>query len=90
MPPRSGPKQLIVEGFDDLQSVVGLMRAHVLWPVNANDDPPVFILRGASPDEILREGYVTALLKSRDIRTLGLMLDADDNPAGRYQRARSL
>lgn len=66
------------------------MRAHVAWPADPNDDPPVFIQRGGSPDEILREGYVTALLKSRDVQTLGVMLDADENPDGRYQRARSL
>jgi len=89
LPPRKGPKRLIVEGYDDLQSVIGLMRAHVPWPANPNDDPPVFIERAGSPKEILNE-FLPISLKSREISALGVMLDADESPAARYQRTRDL
>jgi hypothetical protein len=83
--PTSHPKLLIVEGSDDLHSVVGLMRHHVAWPV-PKEEAPVYIKVGGSADEILKEGYISALLKSSPIRILGIMLDADDNSSGRYQR----
>ena len=90
LPPQRGPKRLIVEGYDDLQSVIGLMRAHVSWPNDPNAAPPIFIERGGSPKEILRGDYLPILLKSREITCLGVMLDADENPKGRYQRAHAL
>ena len=76
--------RLIVEGQDDLFSVVGLMRAHVNWPQELSS-APVFIDVGKSVSEILEKVYLTTMLKSPEINTLGIMLDADDNPAGRYQ-----
>jgi hypothetical protein len=83
------PKRLIVEGPDDLFSVVGLMRAHVDWP-EEKEKAPVWIEKGGSEAEILEFGYLTAKIKTRDIRVLGVMLDADASPRGRYERVRQL
>jgi hypothetical protein len=83
------PKQLVVEGYDDLYSVVELMAAHVPW----DDDykkAPVHIRMGNGASEILEDGYISGLLKMHAIRTLGIMLDADANSIGRYTSIRHL
>jgi len=85
----NNPKQMVVEGYDDLYSVVGVMRAHVDWP-DPPADPPVYIKIGKSSNEILERGYLDGLLKGNVVQMLGVMLDADTNPIGRYQSIRSL
>jgi hypothetical protein len=80
--------RLIVEGQDDLFSVVGLMRAHVTWP-QSKYEAPVWIDLGKSDEEILRPEYLALLLKASDIDVLGLMLDADTKPESRYGRIRN-
>ena len=87
--PSTRPRQLIVEGADDLHSVVGLMRAHVDWPT-PKDQAPVFIEPVGGADEILRDGVLSTFLKSPPIKILGVMLDADENATGRFQRFREL
>ncbi len=72
---------MVVEGYEDLCSVVGLMKAHSPWP----QDPasaPVFIEIGNSADEILEDEYLRIMLKSREIKELGVMLDADTTHSG--------
>jgi hypothetical protein len=87
--PAGTSKQLVVEGYDDLFSVVGLMRAHIPWPQDATS-APVYIEIGKSADEILENDYLTTILKSRAIKELGIMLDADTKPNGRYSRIQQL
>jgi hypothetical protein len=82
-------RRLIVEGQDDLFSVVGLMRAHVTWPKDVAS-APVFIDIGRSVSEILERAYLTTMLKNPEIITLGVMLDADDKPTGRYHSFRNI
>jgi hypothetical protein len=76
---------LIVEGFDDRHSVIGLMKRHIEWPED-RDKCPVWIELGNSVDEILDADAMSAWLKAPNIDSLGIMLDANANPAGRYQR----
>jgi hypothetical protein len=83
------PKQLIVEGPDDLFSVVGLMRAHVNWP-DGKENAPVLIEQGGGIDKILERDYLPVVLKTHGLRTLGVVLDADTNPQGRYASFRNL
>lgn len=78
----------MVEGNDDLHSVVGLVRAQIPWPRQAKD-APVWIEKGKSVDEILQDGYLSAMLKTRDLEALGVMLDADTKPRSRYQSFRT-
>lgn len=87
---REHPRLLIVEGQDDLFSVVGLMRHNVDWPERV-DDCPVYIKVGSSVDEILKPGYLTAQLKASHRRFVGVLLDSDDRAGGgRYLRVRQL
>lgn len=93
--PRSKPHKddyerlLIVEGPDDKHSVIGLMKGHIEWPED-HKAWPVFVEEGKSVDEILRAGYLATELKASNVRTMGVVLDADDHAAGRYQRLRDL
>ena len=80
------PRRLIVEGYEDLYSVRGIMRAHINWPETLDESLyPVFIDRGKSAQEILRKEYLGVILKSAPIKILGIMIDADESSAQRYQ-----
>lgn len=83
------PKQLIVEGAEDLFVVVGLMEHYITWPRGARE-APVHIEQGNGADEILRTGYITTKLKESGLQTLGIMLDADESFDGRVRRIYSL
>jgi len=75
----SNPNQMIVEGADDVHSVVGLMKAHVDWPKEKHLWP-VHIHMGNGADEILRDGVLVSYLLSSTVKTFGVMLDADAKP----------
>ena len=80
--------QLVVEGKDDLHSVVHLMSAHIDWPKN---DEPVSIKDGDGRSKVLHSGYLTTILKHPDTRALGVMLDAEEeDPNLVYVRVRGL
>jgi hypothetical protein len=87
------PKQLLVEGQDDLFAVAGLMRAHVDWPEGpgSKHTAPVFIHAGNGADEILRkDGLLAVFLKGSDLKSGGVVLDADGAASGKYDRVRSI
>ena len=86
---RPNPKQLIVEGPDDLFAVAGLMSGHVDWP-KGKKNAPVWIVNGGGVDKILERDYLPVVLKTPGLATLGVMLDADTNPQGRYASFRNL
>jgi hypothetical protein len=79
---------MIVEGFDDRHSVVGLMKAHVDWPKEERFWP-VHIHMGNGAEEILADGVLTAYLLGSTVKTFGVVLDADAKPKGRYDSIRS-
>jgi hypothetical protein len=81
-------KILIVEGIDDKHSVVGLMRSHINWP-EPRSQWPVYIELGKSVSEILNPAFLRTTIKEPGIITVGIMLDADDKPDGRYQSIRN-
>jgi len=82
------PKQLIVEGPDDLYAVVGLMRAHIDWP-ERKEDAPVRITAAGGARKILEPKYLAVELRTTGL-TLGVVLDADTNPQGKYDSIRRL
>lgn len=84
-PTRGHEKVLIVEGVDDKGCVIGLMRNHIPW-----EEPwPVFIKPTGGAGDILKPALLSAQLKEHGVRTVGIMLDANSNPAGRYQSIRN-
>jgi uncharacterized protein DUF3226 len=78
-------KRLVVEGNDDRHSVLSLVRSRLLWPNNP-EDAPVYIELGNGAEEILEPSYLTTLLKTRELKTTGIMLDANTKLRGRYER----
>jgi hypothetical protein len=83
------PNQLIVEGNDDKFAVIELMRAHIGWP-EGKEDPPVWLVAGGGVEKILERDYLAVKLKTSGLKALGVALDADTNPQGRYESVRSL
>ena len=81
-------KVLIVEGVDDKHSVIGLMKSYVDWP-EEKARWPVYVELGNSASEILAPAFLTTHFKEAGVTTVGIMLDADNNPAGRYQSIRN-
>ncbi len=79
---------MIVEGREDLYAVCGIMRAHIAWSAVA-DEYPVYISSGGGAEEILSAELISLRLRARLTRTLGVMLDADESPKGRYAGIRS-
>ena len=84
---RGRPNLLIVEGYTDLNTVVGIMRKHTSWP-DTKERAPVWISRGGSVNEILRYSNVQAVLATRELCNLGLIVDANSSCAGRYESIR--
>ena len=83
------PKHLLVEGEDDKFSVVSLMEHHIDWP----DDKtkwPVFIDAIGSVSQILKPAFIRTKLKESNLETLGIMIDADDDPMSRWASFRSI
>ena len=86
---RHNPNQLIVEGPDDLFCVVGLVSAHVNWP-EGKENAPVWIDAAGGASKILERDYLAVKLKTSGPEILGVILDADTNPQGRYESIRNL
>ena len=80
------PNYLVVEGFEDMYSIRGLMTAHILWPEGGAESAPVFIHRGGGAEEILKPAFLTSILKSSSIQKLGIVIDTDNHAESRYKR----
>lgn len=80
---------MIVEGWDDVHSVVSLMRVFVDWPKDENGWP-VYIHMGNGAEDILSDGVLTTYLKGSVVKIFGVMLDADDKAHSRYESIRNL
>jgi hypothetical protein len=87
-PREKNPNRLIVEGHDDRHSVIGLMKSHMHWP-EKETEWPVYVELGFGAEEILRPAYLSTRLKEPLVKIIGIMLDADGNPTGRYHRIRT-
>jgi hypothetical protein len=76
------PRVLLVEGKDELRVLPELLeRCGVAWPRGRE---PVFIQDLDGVDEILAPGSIEAQLKASGLAALGIIVDADDNPAARW------
>jgi hypothetical protein len=64
------------------------MQAHIAWSA-VPDEYPVFISAGGGANEILTSGLIPLKLRERFTTILGVMLDADEKPQGRYANRRS-
>ena len=85
----SRAKQLLVEGSDDLHSVVNLMKAHIIWP-EKEDDWPVTICNRGGVSNILHESFMSTKMKESGLEILGILLDADTDCPGRWTSIRNI
>ena len=77
------PKRLLVEGEADKYAILGIMKAHLVWP----DDPPwpVFIKGMGGNSELLKKDVFAFYFKTTAVQTFGVVVDADMNPKGKFQ-----
>lgn len=80
---------MVVEGEEDKFALIQLMGCHIDWP-DSRDKAPVWVEVGGSANEILATGYISSKLKESDVSVLGIVLDADEEIAGRWKRIGSL
>ena len=84
----SHPKTLLVEGRTDQKVIPYLMEVNgVTWPEPPNS--PVFIKPYGGVDEILRPGVMEAELRASGLEALGVVVDADEDLAGRWDRLKA-
>lgn len=79
------PNWLLVEGFNDLNSVVGLMNMHTNWG-NTKETAPVWIERMEGVHRVLSAERIGVILKNRRLQSLGILIDANSSCKSRYQR----
>lgn len=82
-------KNLLVEGDEDLRAIVRLVSKHTPWPENKDNLPVKFEACGGAT-KILEKNFIPTKLQSREVETLGIVIDADDNFSGKWQCLRSL
>ena len=87
----NNPNRLIVEGIADRQVVLGAIRPHTDWPMHPRplDQVPVFIYLGGGVSEILSETSMGVIMKTKSIRNLGVIVDANSDPHARYTSLRN-
>lgn len=74
--------RLLVEGVEDIHAIAQLMGHFVSWP---REEPPVRII-DCNGDELLQGARISTEIKSYDV--VGVVLDADQNLAGRWHTVR--
>ena len=81
------PRKLLVEGDTDQRVIPYLMEENgVPW---SSSDFPVFIDPRGSVDEILRPGLIKGELAASGLEALGVVIDADGDPAARWDQLRT-
>jgi hypothetical protein len=83
------PKRvLLVEGAEDLRVFPWLLeQSGVPW--GATKDPIVKIVQYEGATNLLSEGEIETQLKASGLLALGVIVDADENAAGRWQAIRA-
>ena len=85
------PKWLLVEGKNDVPAIASFMGHWTAWLGPKDKDKwPVYIEAAGSDGELLAEGYLSNQLKRSGMEALGMVIDANGNCAGRWQRVRQL
>jgi hypothetical protein len=76
-------KRLLVEGRNDLFTVVNVMKAHVTWP----DRPfaPVHIVERGNDAAVLDISGLSTEIKQTGTLAVGMIIDGDADPAARWK-----
>ncbi len=82
------PKILLVEGDEDRRVIPQLIEANgVNWKSKYN--PVVYIDACGGYEKLVKPDVIPTQLKASGLSTLGIMIDADDNPLARWQSIRN-
>ncbi len=81
------PNQLYVEGKNDLYITLQLL---MQFTPGSASNPPLHINEKSGKDNILsKPKFIQTVLDTETVRAVGFVLDADDNPKGRWKSIRS-
>jgi hypothetical protein len=81
------PKILLVEGRQDSRVIPELIEANgINW--GTRKKPVVYIRDFGGYQKLIDPDVISAELQASGLAVLGIMVDADDNPAGRWQSIR--
>jgi hypothetical protein len=86
--PQENPRQLLVEGKEDVYAVAGLMQHFVEWGTGP-DDWCVKIVPVGSDDELLAPSVLKTYAKQQEIEALGVLLDANDGLDAKWRRTQA-
>jgi hypothetical protein len=84
------PRLLLVEGKDDKWVIPQFMEKFIPW--GERDEPekwPAEIVDFDGVDPLLKPGVIGAELKSPGLKALGVLVDANTDPIGRWNRIRA-
>jgi hypothetical protein len=82
-------KFLLTEGREDAYAIAGLMSNYVRWGTS-EDEWPVKIEAAGSAPELLRPDYLGPCFKRSGLEAIGILLDANEDPAGRWASLQNL
>lgn len=84
---RTYPRVLIVEGKDELRVLPELLElAGIPWP---KGNEPVRIEEQDGIGNILEPGFIETTLKASGVTAVGIVVDANGDPASRWEKLRS-
>jgi len=87
----NNPNNLWVEDHDTKGVVIGLMRHHIHWPRDEDEDKwPVKIEVQQGVDNVLDKKALVLSLKNTELVALGLIVDADSSFSSRWDRIRNI
>lgn len=88
MADKTHPCILLVEGKEDLRVIPELIEANgINWGKRTN--PVVYIKDFDGYDQLVDPDVIQVELQASQLTNLGIMIDADDNPQGRWQSIRN-
>ena len=84
------PRLLLVEGKEDMRVIPEFMEKFIPWGnKHERDKWPADIIEFDGVEHLLKQGVIEAQLKSPGLQTLGVLVDANSDPIGRWQSIRS-
>ena len=84
---KSNPNRLLVEGRKDQFAIASLMAAHIPWG-DSPEEWPVLIREFDGVENLLERGRIALEWKASGMQRLGVVVDANDDFEGRWDRVR--
>lgn len=83
-------KKLIVEGDQDKRVIPELIEANgIYWGDKKKGEKPIVDIKSYGSDQFINAEVISAELKESGLTALGLIIDADDDLAARWQSVRN-